>query len=205
MTRILIVDDHPIVRQGLTAIFEDDPDLEPVGDVATIDEAIARAPELQPDVIVLDLDMPPGVRGASGVTRIREALGIPILIFTAYEAEELVLDAIDAGAAGYLLKGAPAADIRRAACDVASGGSYLSPKIAGVVMARAAGRRSAVLSKREAEVLRLAGDGRSNKQIAQALSLSEATVKFHLNSAFAKLGADNRAQAVRIALERGLL
>jgi DNA-binding NarL/FixJ family response regulator len=204
MPRILIVDDHPIVREGLAAIFADDAAFEPVGGAGTIEDAIAQAGTLGPDVIVLDLDLP-GVRGAAGVSRIRAAVDIPILIFTAYDSEELVLDAIEAGASGYLLKGAPASEIRRAAQDVADGGSYLSSRIAGIVMGRIGGRRALGLSKRETEVLRLAGDGRSNKQIAAALTVSEATVKFHLNSAFAKLGADNRAQAVRIAVERGLL
>lgn len=207
MTRIkvLIVDDHPIVREGVAAVLERERDIDVVGSAETVDEGVRAAAKLRPDVILLDLKMS-GTDSLDGIGSF-VAEGRGILVFTAYEADDEVFRAIRGGARGYLLKGSPAAEIARAIRQVHSGESYLSPRIAaklvkGVVHPRG---RTGLLSPRERGVLRLVAAGFSNRQIARALSISERTVKFHVTAIFNKLGAENRAQAVAIAAERGLL
>ena len=206
--RVAVVDDHPIVRQGLAAVLDDLPDLDVVGSAGSAAEATALVRRLQPDVLLLDLEMP-DTNGADALPGLLDAApGLRVLIFTAYDEDERIFGAIRAGAKGYLLKGAPAGEIARAVRVVHGGGSYLEPRIAAKVLAGfgGAGRPAARgLSAREREVLRLVRDGLSNKQIAQALNVAERTVKFHLSSVFAKLDATSRAHAVALAIERGLL
>jgi DNA-binding NarL/FixJ family response regulator len=205
--RVLVVDDHPIVRQGLVTALGDEADLEVVGAAGSAEEALALAARLRPDVALLDLELP-GLDGVEAIPRLAAVSPeTRVLVFTAYDTDERVFGAIKAGAGGYLLKGAPAEEIARGVRAVQAGGSYLEPRVAARLTAevRAPRRSSGQLSPRERAVLRLVADGLPNKQIARALAISERTVKFHLSSAFNKLGADNRAQAVALATQRGLL
>ena len=206
MIRILIVDDHPVVREGLMAVLEGIPDIRVVGTAQSAEEALAAMKTLRPDIVLLDLELP----GMSGIDAIPRLIAggdhVRVIVLTAYDIEERVLGAIKAGAGGYLLKGAAAAEIVHAIRAVSQGGSYLTPRVAAQVMAQVSGRgRSAVLSEREREVLRLIAQGQSNKQIGRQLSITERTVKFHVTSIFNKLGTDTRAQAIAVAARRGLL
>jgi DNA-binding NarL/FixJ family response regulator len=203
----MVVDDHPIVRQGLVGVLEDEADLEVVGSYGSAREALPHVERLQPDVVLLDLEMP-DLDGVAAIPQLLAARAdLAVLVFTAYDTEERVLGAVRAGARGYLLKGASAEEIARAVRMVHAGGSYLEPRVAAQVMAQVATprRRSLALSEREREVLHLVAEGLPTKQIARSLSITERTVKFHVNSIFHKLGADNRAQAVALAAQRGLL
>jgi DNA-binding NarL/FixJ family response regulator len=205
MIRILIVDDHPIVREGVTAVLEREQDIKVVGEADTVDEGLRLDAKHHPDVILLDLKLP-GVPAVDGVTSFA-GRGRGIVVFTAHDADDDVFRAIRSGARGYLLKGSPAAEIAQAIRLVHAGESYLSPRIAAklvkdVVQPRG---RTGLLSARERGVLRLVAAGLSNRQIGETLSISERTVKFHVSAIFNKLGAENRAQAVAIAAERGLL
>jgi DNA-binding NarL/FixJ family response regulator len=207
MIRVLVVDDHPIVRQGLVGVLSDEADLEVVGQAGAGHEAVALVSRLRPDVVLLDLELG-DLDGVEAIPQLRAAHpAVQVLVFTAYDTDERVLGAVRAGARGYLLKGASAEDIARGIRTVAAGGSYLEPRVANTVLAEMAtgGHRPNTLSAREREVLRLVAEGLATKQIANALSISERTVKFHVNSIFHKLGADNRAQAVAVAAQRGLL
>ena len=206
MIRILIVDDHPVVREGLVAVLEGVPDFRVVGTAASAEEAVAAMKTARPDIVLLDLELP----GMSGIDAIPRVIAggdhVRVIVLTAYDTEERVLGAIRAGAGGYLLKGAAAAEIVHAIRAVREGGSYLTPRVATQVMAQVVSRgRSGVLSEREREVLRLIAQGQSNKQIGRQLSITERTVKFHVTSIFNKLGTDNRAQAIAVAARRGLL
>ena len=207
MIRVIVVDDHPIVRQGLVSVLGDEDDLEVVGEASSGREAVALAARLQPDVMLLDLEMP-DLDGVEAIPQLLAAKpGLGILVFTAYDTDERVLGAVRAGARGYLLKGASADEIARGIRTVYSGGSYLEPRVASKLLAEVSSPRTrgTGLSAREREVLRLVAEGLPTKQIALSLSISERTVKFHINSIFHKLGADNRAQAVALAAQRGLL
>jgi DNA-binding NarL/FixJ family response regulator len=206
--RVLVVDDHPIVRQGLVSVLGDEDDLDVVGAAGSAREALGLVPRLVPDVVLLDLEMP----DLDGVEAIPQLLaaggpGLGVLVFTAYDTDDRVLGAIRAGARGYLLKGASAEEIARGIRTVHGGGSYLEPRVASKLLAEVSSprREAAQLSNREREVLRLVADGLPTKQIAHSLGITERTVKFHVNSIFHKLGADNRAQAVALAAQRGLL
>jgi DNA-binding NarL/FixJ family response regulator len=205
--RVLVVDDHPIVRQGLVSVLSDEEDLEVVGEAGSGRQAVAIASRQRPDVVLLDLELPE-LDGVEAIPELmRAAPGVQVLVFTAYDTDERVLGAVRAGARGYLLKGASSDEIARGIRTVAAGGSYLEPRVASKLMAEvSAPRRSATnLSEREREVLHLVAEGLPTKQIALQLSISERTVKFHVNSIFHKLGAENRAQAVAVAAQRGLL
>jgi DNA-binding NarL/FixJ family response regulator len=207
MISVLIIDDHPIVHDGVTAVLRAEADIRVVGSASTIDEGLQRIATLAPDVLLLDLRLP-GEDGLEGIARILAAHPrMRIVTFTAYDADEYVFAAIRAGAKGYVLKGSPAQEIVRAIRQVHAGDSYLSPAI-GAALARqvAHPRRSGgLLSSRELSVLRLVAAGQSNQQIAESLGITERTVKFHVTALFNKLGADNRAQAVALASRRGLL
>ena len=206
MIRVVVVDDHPIVRQGLVATLDDEPDFEVVGAAGSAEDALALVHEHGPDVVLLDLELP-GLSGVEAIPLLLTASAATrILVFTAYDTDERVLTAIRAGAKGYLLKGASVAEIARAVRTVASGGSALEPQVAAkLVAAIGAPRGAGPLTTREREVLRLIAEGRPGKQIAQTLGISERTVKFHTAALIRKLGADNRAQAVALAAQRGLL
>jgi DNA-binding NarL/FixJ family response regulator len=206
MIRVLIVDDHPVVREGLLAVLEDTKEVQVVGAVGSAEEALASVGTTSPDVVLLDLELP-GMNGIDAIPRLAAAPSHPrVIVFTAYDTEERVLGALKAGAGGYVLKGAAAGEIAQAIRAVAGGGSYLTPRVAARVVDRVnTPRRSSTLSARERQVLRLVARGRSNKQIARDLAITERTVKFHMTSIFNKLGADNRAQSIAIAVERGLL
>jgi len=204
--RIVVVDDHPIVRQGLVSALGDEADFEVVGAVGSAEEALDVVGRLAPEVLLLDLELP-GLDGVDAIPRLAEASpATGVLVFTAYDADERVLGAIRAGARGYLLKGATTADIAAAIRAVAAGGSALEPRVAAkLAAALRAPRGAGQLSAREREVLGLIAEGLPGKQIARQLGISERTVKFHTASLLRKLGADNRAQAVAVAAERGLL
>ncbi len=207
MIRVLVVDDHPIVRDGLVAVLQDQTDLDVVGAAASAEDALALAERLGPDVVLLDLDLP-GMDGVTVLPLLRALVQAPrVLVFTAYADDEQVFGAVKAGAAGYLLKGAEVAEIVRAIQVVRDGGSYLAPFIAARVLdaVGATQRSSTQLSAREDEVLRLLAQGLVTKQIASSLGITERTVKFHVASILVKLGANNRAQAIALAAQRGLL
>ena len=208
MIRILVVDDHPIVRDGLVTVLQDQADLHVVGSVGAAEEAVALAARLQTDVVLLDLELP-GMDGLAAIPRLLKAApAVRVLVFTAYDTDEQVFGAIQAGATGYLLKGADVAEIVRAIRNVHDGGSHLAPRVAARVLgAVGAPRRSPMrgLSAREREVLQLLAQGLATKQIARSLGVTERTIKFHVASIFAKLGATNRAQAVALAAQHNLL
>ncbi len=205
MIRILLVDDHPVVRDGLVAVLEDETDFQIVGSVGTVDEALLFVSRLRPDVILLDLELP-GTGGIDALPRLAEASpDSRVIVFTAYDADERVVAAIKGGAKGYVLKGAAAGEIAQAVRAVHAGGSYLTPRVAAKVMAQVARPRPASLTGREHQVLRLVAEGLATKQIARRLGISERTVKFHVTSVLNKLGAENRAQAVAVASQRGLI
>ena len=205
MIRVLIVDDHPIVREGVGTVLEREDDIEVAGAAETVAEGLRVAATLHPDVVLLDLRLPDSdaVDGVAAFARVTPA----VLVFTAYDGDDDVLRVVRGGAKGYLLKGSPAAEIARAIRQVHAGESYLSPRIAAKLVSNVAQRRGVrgLLSPRERGVLRLVAAGLSNRQIAETLGISERTVKFHVRAIFNKLGADNRAQAVALAAERGLL
>ncbi|MDT0180462.1 response regulator transcription factor [Microbacterium sp. ARD31] len=209
MIRLLIADDHPVVRAGLAGLLSDEDGLEVVAEAANGDEAVRLAAATRPDVVLMDLRMP-GVDGVAATARIAggEAGDPPprVLILTTYETDDQILAAIEAGAAGYLLKAAPQAEIVAGIRSVAAGQSALSPQVAVRLVERM--RRPAPespLTPRELDVLRLVASGRSNKQIAVALGIGESTVKTHLLKVFEKLAVTDRTRAVTLALERGIL
>jgi DNA-binding NarL/FixJ family response regulator len=205
MIRVLIVDDHPIVREGVSAVLERERDIEIAGAADAIESGLRLARSAKPDVVLLDLKLP-DAQAADGVASFVGA-GLAVVVFTAHDTDEDVFGAIHGGARGYLLKGSPAAEIAHAIRQVHAGESYLSPRIAAKLVRDVTDRRgrTGLLSARERGVLRLVAAGLSNRQIAETLSISERTVKFHVTAIFNKLGADNRAQAVALAAARGLL
>ncbi|HLW37602.1 MAG TPA: response regulator transcription factor [Candidatus Eremiobacteraceae bacterium] len=205
MIRIAIVDDHPVVREGLSSILEDEPDFTVVGAFGSAEELLAEVATRAPDVVLLDLELP-RIDGVEAIARLARVLpAAKVIVFTAYDSGEKILGAVRAGAKGYMLKGAPAQEIAQAIRQVHAGGSHLESGIAAKILAAAAAPKSEQLSEREREVLALVGQGYSNKRIAQRLAISERTVKFHVASIFGKLGADNRAQAVALATQRRLI
>ena len=207
MIHVLVVDDHPVVRQGLVAVLDDQPDLDVVGAAGSAEEAIDLVGRSRPDVVLLDLELP-GIDGVAAIPRLLErSPETRVLVFTAYDTDERVLGAIRAGARGYLLKGAPVQEIVGAIRVVQAGGSQLEPRVAARLLSEvSAPRRSAgLLSERERQVLRLVAAGLPNKQIARSLAITERTVKYHVTQILTKLGAENRAQAVALAVQRGLL
>jgi len=196
MTRVIVVDDHPVVREGLVAAIAGRNGIDVVGAFGSAEEAIAASARLEPDVVVLDIELPQ----MSGLDAIPHLHGA-VVVLTAYESEEDIDRALKAGAKGYLLKGAPLDDIARAIDAAARGESYVDPRLAGRLMSH----RKPRLTAREREVLQLVAAGRSNKEIGTRLRISERTAKFHVTAILTKLGAGNRAQAVAIAQERRLL
>jgi len=206
MISILVVDDHPIVRQGLVGVLEDEDEFSVIGSAGSAEEAVSLVARHHPDLVLLDLELP-GLDGIAALPRLAEASPQSrVIVFTAYDSDERVFGAIRAGAKGYLLKGATTEEIGRAIRAVHAGGSHLEPRIARVLSELHTPRRAGdALSDREREVLRLVADGLSNKEIGRALTISERTARFHVTSILNKLGASTRAQAVALAGQRGLL
>ncbi len=203
--RLLIVDDHPIMRDGLRGVFTGDADFEVVGEAADGAEAVRQAQRVEVDVILMDLRMP-AMGGVEAITRLRE-LGHParVLVLTTYDTDRDVLPAIEAGATGYLLKDAPRDELIGAVRAAHAGQSILAPAVAGAVLGRTGARNLDALSPREIEVLRLVADGATNQTAARHLLISETTIKTHLLHIYAKLGVRDRAAAVATAYRRGLL
>lgn len=204
MIKVMIVDDHPIVRAGLIGILAGEEDLEVVGEAASADEAIAAARSLLPDVVLMDLRMPggDGVTATSGV--LAAAPATRVVVLTTYESDADILRAVEAGAAGYLLKDAARADLVTAIRAAARGETVLAPSVATRLVDRIRRPQPAdSLSPRELEVLRLVARGLSNAEIGRELYISEATVKTHLLRTFAKLGVSDRTAAVTTALAAG--
>jgi DNA-binding NarL/FixJ family response regulator len=206
--KLLIADDHPVVRDGLSGMFAPDPGFEVLGQAADGADAVRLAQALGPDVILMDLRMP-GMDGVAAITELaRRGVTARVLVLTTYDTDSHVLPAIEAGATGYLLKDAPRAELLRAVRAAARGEAVLSPSVAARLMSRV--RRPAApaaepLSQRELEILELVAAGSTNRDAAARLFISEATVKTHLLHIYAKLGVGDRAAAVAEAFNRGLL
>jgi DNA-binding NarL/FixJ family response regulator len=203
--RLLIVDDHPVVRDGLRGIFDGDPEFEVVGEAGDGAEGVAAADRLRPDVVLMDLRMP-GVDGASAIRQLAEH-GNParVLVLTTYDTDNDVVPAIEAGATGYLLKDSPREALVRAVRAAYRGESVLAPSVASRLMHQLRAPASDALSARELEVLTLISQGETNRGAAARLFISEATVKTHLLHIYEKLEVNDRAAAVAAAYERGLL
>ncbi|MCU1422092.1 MAG: LuxR family transcriptional regulator [Microbacteriaceae bacterium] len=205
MIRVLVADDHPIVRSGIVALLEAAGDVEVVGQAANGAEAVELALSLTPDLVLMDLRMPV-LDGDEATARILAAAPtVRVIVLTTYETDESILKAIEAGASGYLLKAAPQEEILAGIRSVARGEVALAPSIAALLVRRVAAPTPVKLSERETQVLALVAQGQSNPAIAKTLFLSEATVKTHLIHVFEKLGVNDRTRAVTLAMELGLL
>ncbi|WP_418959893.1 response regulator [Streptomyces tritici] len=203
--RLLLADDHPVVRAGLRAVLDTEPDFEVVAEAATAEAAVARAAAGGVDVVLMDLQFGAGMHGSEATAAITSRAGGPrVLVLTTYDTDADILAAVEAGAAGYLLKDAPPEELAAAVRTAAAGQSALAPAVAHRLMDRMRTPAEA-LTKRELEVLQLVGEGLSNLQISKALFLSQATVKSHLVHIYAKLGVDSRTAAVATARERRLI
>ena len=203
--RLLVVDDHPVVRDGLRGIFTAEPGFEVVGEARDGAEALAQAPRLSPDVVLMDLRMP-AMGGVETIARLRRTTpDVRVLVLTTFDTDQDVLPAIEAGATGYLLKDAPREELVRAVRAAFRGEPVLSPAIAGRLMGRMRRPAPEALSDRELQVLRLVAAGATNREAAARLFISEATIKTHLLHIYGKLGVRDRAAAVGEAYERGLL
>jgi DNA-binding NarL/FixJ family response regulator len=208
--KLLIVDDHPVVRDGLVAILSIQPDFQVIGEAASGEEALAFARQHLPDVIMMDLEMP-GMDGVETIRLLRkDQPDVRVVVFTAFDTDERILSAVQAGAKGYLLKGAPRDELFNAVRVVHQGGSLLQPVVTSRLLDRLAANESSAgqfeeLTPREQEVLTLLAQGMQNKEIAAELLIAERTVKFHITSILAKLGAGNRTEAVTVALQLGLV
>jgi DNA-binding NarL/FixJ family response regulator len=203
--RLLIVDDHPVVRDGLRGLFADDADFQVVGEAADGAEAVARVERLGADVVLMDLRMP-GMGGAEAIERLRRtAPSVRVLVLTTYDTDSDVLPAIEAGATGYLLKDAPREELIRAVRAAFAGEAVLSPAVARRLMGQVRRPPPEALSQRELDVLTLIADGATNREAAARLFVSEATVKTHLLHVYEKLGVRDRASAVAEAYRRRLL
>ncbi len=207
--RILLADDHPIVRDGLRAILGTQPDFEVVGEAAHGTEVLRQVDALQPDLLLLDLEMP-RMDGVETLRQLRAAHPqVRVLVFTAFDTDERIMGALRAGAQGYLLKGTPREELFAAIRIVHDGGSLLQPIVAAHLIRQMVDPPSPEahdpLTPREHEVLDLLAQGLQNKEIAAALAITQRTVKFHVSAVFHKLGAGNRTEAVKIAAQRGLV
>ncbi|GAA0708521.1 response regulator transcription factor [Dactylosporangium roseum] len=203
--RLLLADDHPVVRSGLRAVLATEPDFEVIAEAATAEQAVALATHEQIDVVLMDLQFGAGMNGAEATAAITARPDGPrVLVLTTYDTDADILAAIEAGATGYLLKDAPPDELAAAVRTAAAGQSALAPTIANRLIDRIR-TPSTALSRRETEVLQLVADGLSNQQISKQLYLSQATVKTHLVHIYDKLGVDSRTAAVAAAKTRGLI
>jgi DNA-binding NarL/FixJ family response regulator len=203
--RLVIADDHLVVRTGLRAMLGAEPDIDVIGEATTGVQAIDLVDRLRPDVVLMDLRMPE-IDGVAATARIREQHPeVHVLVLTTYDTDADILKAIEAGATGYLLKDATREELFRAVRAAATGASVLAPAVASRLMDRQRAPGHEALSAREIEILEHVAQGRTNKEIAAALFVSEATVKTHLLHIFAKLDVQDRTQAVTVALDRGIL
>jgi DNA-binding NarL/FixJ family response regulator len=209
--RVLLVDDHPVVRRGLRALLEEIPELEPVGEAADGAEALRLLDRFRqdglprPDVVLMDLQMGAGMNGVEATRRITALPDPPsVLVLTVYSTDADILAAVEAGATGYLLKDAPPEELAAAVRATARGETVLAPPVAARLMGRVRAGRP-VLSPRETEILELLAEGLANRQISKRLFISEATVKTHLVHVYDKLGVDSRTAAVAAARTNGLL
>ena len=204
--RLLLADDHAVVRAGLRALLEGEPDLEVAAETGSGEEAVRLAALVAPDVVLMDLRFAGG--GLDGIEAVRrlaaEAPGLPVVMLTSYSGRADVVRALEAGARGYVLKAGPPQELFRAVRGAAAGALGLASEVVGGLIGQAPADR-AELSEREVQVVRLLAEGLSNRAIAETLFLSEATVKTHLVRVYRKLGAENRAAAVSEAVRRGLL
>jgi len=203
--RVLLVDDHPVVRQGLHAMLDAEADLAVVGEVSSGAEAVEFVANDPPDVVLMDLRMP-GMDGATATAKIvASGSRSRVVVLTTYETDTDILRAVEAGAAGYLLKDAPLAELVAAIRGAARGETVLAPSVVGKLVGRVRTPVRPALSAREIEVLRLVGRGLSNAEIGRELFIGEATVKTHLLRAFGKLGVSDRTAAVTTAMRLGVL
>lgn len=203
---ILVVDDHPVVRAGIVGLVDSEHDFTVVGQAESGEEAVARATELQPDVVLMDLRMP-GIGGVEATRQIVDRDIARVLVFTTYEDDDQILAAIEAGASGYLLKAAPADELAAGVRAVAQGQTVLAPSVAAQLVRHAsqAAQPTPTLTPREREILTLVADGLSNPAIARHLFIGESTVKTHLLHVFDKLDVSDRTRAVTRAMELGIL
>jgi DNA-binding NarL/FixJ family response regulator len=203
--RLLIADDHPVVRDGLRAMLATQQNMEVVGEAATGTEAVARARALRPDVVLMDLQMPE-LDGPAAIASLRDTEpAVHVLVLTTFGTDADITRAIDAGATGYLLKDAPREQLFEAIRSAARGEAVLSPSVATRVLGRMRAPAEEALSPRELEILQAVARGLTNKDIGRELHVSEATVKTHLLRLFGKLAVDDRTAAVTVALERGII
>lgn len=210
--RIIVADDHPVVREGLVAILGTQSDFEVVSEADNGEALIAKARQFEPDVIMTDLEMPK----TDGVEAIRtihaEMPNIALIAFTAFDTDERIIGAVQAGAKGYLLKGSPRDEVFKAIRVVSTGGSLLEPTVASKLLEHMSGASNnpqqglpEQLTEREMEVLQLLGTGMTNKAIGGELFITERTVKFYVSAILGKLNASNRTEAVTISVQRGLI
>ncbi|MCQ8771727.1 response regulator [Streptomyces telluris] len=204
--RVLIVDDHPVVRRGLRAMVDELPDVEAVGEAGDGAEALRLLDAgPRPDVVLMDLQMGAGMHGVEATRRITALPDPPaVLILTTYSTDADILAAVEAGATGYLLKDAPPEDVAAAVQASARGETVLAPPVAARLLGRVRSGRP-TLSPRETEILGLLAEGLANKQISRRLFISEATVKTHLVHIYGKLGVDSRTAAIAAGLAGGLI
>ena len=209
--RILVADDHPVVRDGLTAILDTQPDFLVIGEASDGEQVVQEVAAQHPDVVLMDLEMPV-LDGVEALRQVRTlSPSTQVIVFTAFDTDELILGAVRAGAKGYLLKGAPREEIFNAIRVVSRGGSLLQPIVVTKLLQQISITPEEVssggdsLTDREIEVLKLLGQGRTNKEIAGVLVITERTVKFHVSSILMKLGAGNRTEAVTLAHQQGLI
>lgn len=207
--KILIADDHPVVREGLAAMLARQPDIDVIGEASDGVEAVEQAGSLRPDIVLMDLQMP-RLGGVEAIRQIREQHPtIQMIVLTTYGDDDSIFQGIAAGARGYLLKDAPRDELFRAVRAVAHGESLLQPAVATRLLDRFTRSRhlpqQETLTERELDVLRLLAKGSANKQIGVALHISESTVKTHVANLFQKLAVTDRTEAVTVALTRGLI
>ena len=218
MVRILLADDHPIVREGLRTLLETQADFEVIAECANGEETLRVVAKLQPDLLLLDLEMPV-MDGVETIRRLGQQPERPrVIVFTAFDDDERIIHALQAGANGYLLKDAPREEIFKAIRITIEGGSMLQPVVASKLLRHVGQQQKTLitrstagilpveeLTERELEVLHLLAQGMPNKEIAAHLVISERTAKFHVSSIMSKLGATNRTEAVSLAAQRGLI